>query len=71
MMTSDFILSVLMLAGVALLIGAFYLHRKGQDRKKTLLMLVAALVMFANVAIWLIPAQQGSLQEKAGEDVAN
>lgn len=66
-MTSDFILSVLMLAGVALLIGAFYLYRKGLDRRKALLMLVAALVMFANVAIWLIPTQDGSLQEKAGQ----
>lgn len=57
-----------MLAGVALLIGAIYLYRNGQDRKKALLMLVASLVMFANVAIWLIPAQQGSLQNKVAAE---
>ena len=53
---SDTILSVLMLTGVILTGGAVYVFRKG-DRRRALLMLVAALVMFANVAIWLIPAQ--------------
>lgn len=63
-MTSDFTLSILMLAGVALMIGAIYLFRKSQDRQKAILMLIASLVMFANVAIWLIPTSQGSLQSE-------
>ncbi|WP_192878848.1 hypothetical protein [Sphingopyxis lindanitolerans] len=51
---SDTIISLLMLAGVILTGGAVYVFRTG-DRKRALLMLVAALVMFANVVIWLIP----------------
>ncbi len=53
---SDTIMSVLRLAGVALTGGASYIFRTG-DRKRALLMLVAALVMFANLAIWLVPTQ--------------
>ena len=51
---SDTIISLLMLAGVILTGGAVYVFRTG-DRKRALLMLVAALVMFANVVIWLVP----------------
>lgn len=53
---SDTILSVLMLTGVVLIAGAAYVFRKG-DRRRALLMIVAALVMFANVAIWLVPTK--------------
>ena len=51
---SDTIISILMLTGVLLTGGAVYVFRKG-DRRRALLMLVAGLVMFANVAIWLVP----------------
>jgi LPXTG-motif cell wall-anchored protein len=54
---SDTVMSLLMLAGVALTGGAVYIFRKG-DRRRALLMLVAALVMFANVAIWLVPVKE-------------
>lgn len=57
---TDIILSLLMLAGIALLLGSLYLFRKGADRKKAILMLVASLVMFANLAIWLIPTPEGT-----------
>lgn len=57
---TDIILSVLMLAGIALLMGSIYLFRKGDDRKKAILMLVASLVMFGNLAIWLAPTPDGS-----------
>ena len=53
---SDTIMSLLMLAGVALTGGAVYVFRTG-DRRRALLMFVAALVMFANVMIWLIPTK--------------
>lgn len=53
---TDTILSVLMLTGVLLTAGAIIVFRKG-DRRRALLMLVAALVMFANIAIWLAPAK--------------
>lgn len=51
---TDTILAVLMLAGFALTGGAVLIYRRG-ERKRALLMLLAALVMFANVAIWLAP----------------
>jgi hypothetical protein len=53
---SDTIMSILMLTGVLLTGGAVIVFRKG-DRRRALLMLVAALVMFANVAIWLVPVK--------------
>lgn len=53
---SDTIMSILMLTGVLLTGGAAYVFRNG-DRRRALLMLVAALVMFANVAIWLMPVK--------------
>jgi len=53
---SDTIMSILMLTGVLLTGGAVYVFRGG-DRRRALLMLVAALVMFANVAIWLVPTK--------------
>lgn len=49
------ILSILMLAGVALTGGGVYALAKGRDRKRGVLMLVAGLVMFANVAIMTVP----------------
>jgi hypothetical protein len=51
---TDTILAVLMLAGFALSAGAIVIYRRG-EQKRAFLMLVAALVMFANVAIWLAP----------------
>ena len=49
-------MSILMLTGVLLTGGAAYVFRKG-DRRRALLMFVAALVMFANIAIWLVPVK--------------
>ncbi len=49
------ILSILMLAGAALTGGGAYALAKGRDRKRGVLMLVAGLVMFANVAIMTVP----------------
>jgi hypothetical protein len=49
------ILSLLMLGGVLLAGGGAWLIAKGGDRKRAWLMIVAALVMFGNVAIWTLP----------------
>lgn len=49
------ILSLLMLAGMALTGGGIYAIVKKRDRKRGTLMIVAGLVMFANVAITAIP----------------
>ncbi len=57
---SNLILSVLMLAGAALLAGGIYVLRKGINRKQGWLMILAAVVMFANVGIWTIPVPESN-----------
>lgn len=52
----DTLLSIVMLGAIALLVGAVMVFRNG-DRRRALLMIVAALIMFANVAIWLVPVK--------------
>lgn len=54
---SDLILSIIMLAGLMLLAGSLWMIFRRKDYKRGLLMLVAALVMFANVAVWLAPVK--------------
>ena len=55
---TNLILSILMLAGAALLLGGIYILRKGNNRKQGWLMILAAAVMFANVGIWTIPVPE-------------
>lgn len=45
------VLSILMLAGIALSAGGIYLIGSKRDQKRGWLMLVAAVVMFVNVAM--------------------
>ncbi|MDF0542396.1 hypothetical protein PX699_08580 [Sphingobium sp. H39-3-25] len=52
---SGTILSLLMLAGLALGAGGIYLIARRGERKQGWLMIVAAAVMFGNVAIWAVP----------------
>lgn len=53
---SGTILSLLMLAGMALTAGGVYLIAKRPEyRRQGWLMIVAAIVMFGNVAIWMWP----------------
>lgn len=52
---SGTILSILMLAGILLAGGGLTLLLKFKDRRRGGLMLLAALVMFGNVAIWVLP----------------
>jgi uncharacterized membrane protein YhiD involved in acid resistance len=51
----DAMLSLTMLVVVALVTGGIILWRRGNDRKRATLMLVAALVLFGNVLIWSWP----------------
>lgn len=62
------ILSILVIAGFALIWGAWFLWRRGAPAKRIILMLIAAAVLFANVAIWTVPTAGGrSPVEMAGE----
>jgi len=49
------ILSILMLAGIAMTGGGVYMLVKKRDRKQGWLMVVAGVVMFVNVAIASVP----------------
>jgi len=51
----DTVLSILVLAAIALLWGAYVLWRRGGSRKQIALMVVMAAVLAANVAIWVVP----------------
>lgn len=55
---ADLLLSLAMLGAVILLGGAYLVLRRG-DKKHALLMVIAALVVFANVAIWMVPLPAG------------
>lgn len=56
----DIALSLAMLMVFALPVGAIVLWRRGGSRKQIALMLVLAVIMAANVAIWVVPTQQGA-----------
>ena len=55
----DTILSIVVLAAIALVAGAVYLWRIGR-RQQAGLMLVLALVMVINVLMWTVPDSSGS-----------
>lgn len=57
---TDLVASILMFAGAALLVGGIYILRKGANKRQGWLMLVAAAVMFGNVAILSIPIADGN-----------
>lgn len=56
---ADIALSIMMLAVIGLVVGAALGWRRGMDRRRVVLMLVAALVVGANVLIWTLPNAAG------------
>lgn len=54
----DTVLSILMLAVIAMVLGAVAVWKRG-GRRQAVLMLVLAAIMAANVAIWVLPVNQG------------
>jgi hypothetical protein len=55
----NFILSLATFAGFLLLFGAWKLWRRDGINQKMWLMVAASLVIFANIAIWVVPDPQG------------
>jgi len=53
------ILSIAMLSGFLLLYGAWKRWRRDGASQQMWLMVAAALVIFANVAIWVVPDEKG------------
>ena len=56
---SDWLFSVMMLTALALVAGAVVNWRARRDGKRAALMLVLALIIIANVAIWTLPGPKG------------
>lgn len=68
---TDIVLSIVMLAALALLAGAFVLWRRTGQIKQPALMVLLAGIAVANVLIWTIPTQSGEVpieQLKAAEE---
>ena len=59
-MTLDLVLSIVMLAAILLIVGAFFMWRRTGELKQPALMVVLAIVAFANVLIWTIPTNEGT-----------
>ena len=55
----NLVLSIVMLAAVALLVGAFVLWKRTGDAKKPMLMVLLAAIAALNVAIWTVPDSSG------------
>ena len=54
------VLSILVLAAIALVLGAAALWRRGGSRKQIGLMLLLAAIMAANIGIWTLPDSSGN-----------
>lgn len=59
-MTSGTVLSILMLACIAMLLGALALWRLRGGGRQVWLMLALAVVLAINVAIWVVPSTDGT-----------
>ena len=55
----NIILSIATFAGFLLLFGAWKRWRSNGASQQMWLMIVAALVIFANIAIWVVPDDKG------------
>ncbi|MBU7581235.1 MAG: hypothetical protein KAF27_12360 [Porphyrobacter sp.] len=68
----DIVLSIVMLAAIALVAGAFALWRRTGDAKNPALMVLLAVIAVINVLLWTLPSADGKapvdqLKEAAGE----
>ena len=59
-MGRDTLLSILVLACIAMLLGALALWRRRGGKRQVWLMLVLAAVLAVNVAIWVVPSTDGT-----------
>lgn len=56
---TDIVLSIVMLAALALVAGAFFLWRRTGEVKNPALMVLLAVIAVANVLIWTVPSGSG------------
>jgi hypothetical protein len=69
---TDLVFSIVMLAALLLLLGAFLYWRRTGAVKQPLLMVILAVIAIGNVLIWTIPTADGTAPgdkiEAAGAD---
>ena len=69
-MGMDLVLSLLVLAAIALVAASICQWRRGGAGKQVWLMLLLAVIMLANVLIWTIPNKDGTAPlDRAAEGV--
>ena len=66
-MNLDTVLSILVLAAVALVIGAAALWRRGGQAKQVWLMLLLAAIIVGNILIWTVPDSTGKAPVSQGQ----
>ncbi|MEO0464332.1 MAG: hypothetical protein AAF127_14475 [Pseudomonadota bacterium] len=64
---TDIVLSLVMLAAIALVGGAFVLWRRTGEAKQPALMVVLAVIAVGNVLIWTIPTAGGETLADSAE----
>lgn len=57
---TDLVFSIVILAAILLLLGAFAYWRRTREVKQPALMVLLALVAIGNVLIWTIPTKDGN-----------
>lgn len=63
----NIVLSIVVLASIALLLGAWLLKRRGGSTKQCLLMVLLSFIMLGNVVIWSLPTPDGQTLSQAAE----
>ncbi|MBI1403559.1 MAG: hypothetical protein GC147_10130 [Porphyrobacter sp.] len=58
---TDIVLSIVMLAALALLAGAFVLWRRTGEMRNPALMVLLAFIAVINVLIWTVPTETGEV----------
>jgi drug/metabolite transporter superfamily protein YnfA len=56
---TDIVLSIVMLAALAMVAGAFVLWRRTGEAKNPALMVLLAVIAVVNVLIWTVPTSSG------------
>jgi drug/metabolite transporter superfamily protein YnfA len=68
---TDIVLSIVMLAALALLAGAFALWRRTGEVRNPALMVLLAAIAVANVLIWTVPDTSGRAPVEQIDAAAN
>lgn len=66
----NIVLSIVVLAAIAMLFGAWQLRRRGGSPKQSWLMVLLAFIMIGNVVIWSLPTSGGQTLAGAADQAS-